>query len=724
METIQSKSILAKLMATENLHIEQRRVGTASFDVEQRILTIPILDEKLSSNEYDLFLGHEVGHALYTPVEGMRKAYDMKLSMSVMNVLEDSGIERKIKTKYPGLRQPFILAYKDLVARDFFGTNGKDLNEMNFIDRVNLYCKAGIETGIKFTEEETELLTEIENTQTYDDVIEVCKKVGAYMEEEQKRKPQPSDDGDFDDSDEFDDDSFGDSGEGEGSEEKEGKSSGSKQTDDDSDGEKSEPKDKSSGDTSGKDKVSNEAPNSAGAGNQGTDKFKPVSETDESYRQNESKLFSKSNKVYYYGNVPDLKLEKIVIDHKTLWDRYRLDVKESVSKSYYEETVNDVYARNTQKFIKFREESKKVVSYLVKEFEMRKNADQLKRASVAKTGELNMNKIFSYKFSEDIFKKISVIPGGKSHGLVMFIDWSGSMSNHIENTVKQLLNLVLFCKKINLPYEVYAFTTEHWHIGNAPIAISPKRNDMILHDFRLMNLFSSKMSAADFTFAAGSLLNYVYNRRLNPHWFCLAGTPLNKAIVAAMKIVPMFQKENRLQIVNTVFLTDGDGNRCTDISDGLGRVIPQSGSRSIVIRDPITKHEETVQDFRGASELTSAYIKLFKKRTNSNVVGFYILYGRELYSALDKFDSDENKKISNYDKEKLEFRNKKYRIVTSAGFDEYYLLRSESLDTDEDADFEVDDKATMRGIASAFNKYAAARKTNRVVLNRFIDIIA
>jgi hypothetical protein len=316
------------------------------------------------------------------------------------------------------------------------------------------------------------------------------------------------------------------------------------------------------------------------------------------------------------------------------------------------------------------------------------------------------------------------VPGGKSHGLVMFIDWSGSMNNHIENTVKQLLNLVLFCKKINLPYEVYAFTTESWGFKDGRMAFELKKNDMVLHDFRLMNIFSSKMSASDFSFAAGAMLNSSYNRRLNPQWFGLAGTPLNEAIVAAMKIVPTFQKENRLQIVNTVFLTDGDGHRCTDIYDGLGRNIPQSGSRSIVIRDPITKHEETVQDFRGASELTSAYIKLFKKRTNSNVVGFYIMYGRELLGALDKLDSGENTKRINYDKERLEFRNKKYRIVTNAGFDEYYFLRSESLDTDEDAEFEVDEKTTMRGLASAFNKYASARKTNRVVLNRFIDIIA
>ena len=69
MNLIDSKSLLAKLMATENLTVEQKNVRTASFDVKNRILTVPKLDEKISSQLYDLFMGHEVGHALYTPFE-------------------------------------------------------------------------------------------------------------------------------------------------------------------------------------------------------------------------------------------------------------------------------------------------------------------------------------------------------------------------------------------------------------------------------------------------------------------------------------------------------------------------------------------------------------------------------------------------------------------------------------------------------------------------------
>jgi len=209
MELIQSKSLLAKLMATENLIVEQRKVATASFDVEKRILTVPVLDSNISSFLYDLFMGHEVGHALYTPNDGMKKAHGMKLSMSIMNVLEDVRIERKIKSKYPGIRQSFLKGYRELIEKDFFNTNGTDLNLLNFIDRVNLYTKGGATQGIKFTDEEKQLIGEIESTESYDDVILVCKKVMDYIKQEKENKKQESGKEEFD---EDDIDSSGDSG--------------------------------------------------------------------------------------------------------------------------------------------------------------------------------------------------------------------------------------------------------------------------------------------------------------------------------------------------------------------------------------------------------------------------------------------------------------------------------------------------------------------------------
>jgi len=714
----QSKSLLAKLMATENLHIEQRNVSTASFDVQNRVLTIPVLNKDITNDQYDLFIGHEVGHALFTPLDGLKKAFEEKMSMSVLNVVEDSRIERKIKSKYPGLRQSFIRAYKDLLEKDFFGTQGEDLNKLNFIDRINLYCKGGVDLGILFTDEEKLILNEVENTVTYDDVIRVAKKICDNMTEEEKEQSKSSNLDDY----EYDEDgnetepgdSNGDSAENTGS--------GKKTETEKSEGQSEQ----SNGNSKPEKQESNDdgqikSETKGAAGRSGSNTKTPISHTDEAFRRNEHKLFSDDGRKYAYGNVPKLNLDEIIVDHKVLWNRYRLDVQTKVD---YTKHTNGGYelpdGRNgadKKAYQKLREESKKVVGYLVKEFELRKNADQMKRASVAKTGELNMSKIYSYGFSEDIFKKISVVPNGKSHGLVMFIDWSGSMHNHIDNTIRQLLNLVMFCKKVNIPYDVYAFTQAY----DKNARVHPKKDDMVLGEFSLMNLLSSRMSASEYSYAASALLAFHNRYCVKPDWFGLSGTPLNEAVVAAMEIVPKFRKDNRLQIVNTVFLTDGDGQKSLYAYDSTGRYTSRQSNTTFVIRDPVTKHEEYVED--GYSrELTAAYIKLLKARTNAHVVGFYVLSGRDFGYQMHHFSDAET--TAEQDEFKKKFRSNKYQVVTSEGYDEYYLLYAEGLETDDDTEFEVKENATTRGFVSAFSKYNNNRKANRVVLNRFIGLIA
>ena len=61
------KDQLAKLMATEDLTIVHKKVPTAYFDMKNRILCCPILKVDSSSELYDLFMGHEVVHALHSP---------------------------------------------------------------------------------------------------------------------------------------------------------------------------------------------------------------------------------------------------------------------------------------------------------------------------------------------------------------------------------------------------------------------------------------------------------------------------------------------------------------------------------------------------------------------------------------------------------------------------------------------------------------------------------
>jgi hypothetical protein len=439
--------------------------------------------------------------------------------------------------------------------------------------------------------------------------------------------------------------------------------------------------------------------------------------TDEAFKQNEKKLFAENASNYMYGNIPKFDMKKGILTYKELYKK--------IENEYSQWALNFDRAENGQ-YAKLRRDTNKVVSYLVKEFELRKNADQLKRASTAKTGDLDMKKIFSYQFNDDIFKKISVVPNGKSHGLVMFLDWSGSMHDHLANTMKQLISLVMFCKKVNIPYDVYAFASPE-SFNSHQYEIPAKKGDIASNPFYLMNLLSSKMSAGEFTKAAKILTFMANNQRYTPTFMAMGGTPLNEAVIAAMEIIPAFQKHYKLQVVNSVFLTDGEGHTLRQTYDQnddgkLYRVGKDYGVKDfgLIIRDPITKHQEIVDNIYNCANHTGAYVKLLKARTNCNVLGFYVISGREFGRKIYDFYP----RTANYETIKASFRKTKFAVVTTAGFDEYYVLRSEALNTEEDNTFEVKENATTRGLVSAFSKYAGGRVANRVVLNRFIGMIS
>lgn len=691
MELVESKSLLAKLMATENLIIEQRNVRTAAFDVKNRILVVPILDKNLSSEIYDLFMGHEVGHALYTPEAGLIRARDSGINLMVANIVEDSRIERKIKYKYPGLKRSFVKAYKELLNKDFFGTKDVNINKMNLLDRINLHCKGGASLNILFSEEEKNIVEMVENTETYDDVIDVSKKIMDFIkqknEERKKQFKEESDEYDFD-------------GDGESDIE----------FDDDFDEQQNDSSSKEDVRKNSKDDLMDDTSSESE-----TDKTKNVfddtkmderefrSFTEESFSQNQTKLFDEKSRGYNYINVPDFDM-KSIFDYKKVWKQYK-ESNYEIDKTLYK---------------KVRNEGNKVVSYLVKEFEMKKNADQLKRATTAKTGELDVNKLFSYQFSEDIFKKLSIIPGGKSHGLVIFLDWSGSMHEHLGNTIKQLINLTFFCKKVNIPFEVYCIKEA---VGNS-IKFSLKEGDLACGGLELMNIISSRMNAAEFNYACSALINMsvnngyrIYNRFI-PDWMQLHGTPLNESIVCAMKIVPEFQKKNKLQIVNTVFLTDGEGHT---IYNKIGEIRSVTGfSEFIVLRDPVTKNQEQIHIKEYAAKQTDALIHLLRKRTNSNVMGFYIISGRDFNRKLSVWFKNTN----DHEEIKTEFKKNKFKVLENTGYNEYYILHSNSMDTEEDLEMKTPDNLTTRNLVSAFTKYAGARVANRVVLNRFIHLIS
>ena len=101
-------------------------------------------------------------------------------------------------------------------------------------------------------------------------------------------------------------------------------------------------------------------------------------------------------------------------------------------------------------------------------------------------------------------------------------------------------------------------------------------------------------------------------------------------------------------------------------------------------------------------------------------MGFYILPIRDF--------SHEARRLwpasANFDALKAEFRTNKYSIAKAMGFDEYYLLKSDKKDLEDDeVEFETKSNTT-RGLVSAFKKYTGGKVSSKIVLNRFIGLIA
>jgi predicted nucleic-acid-binding Zn-ribbon protein len=120
---------------------------------------------------------------------------------------------------------------------------------------------------------------------------------------------------------------------------------------------------------------------------------------------------------------------------------------------------------------------------------------------------------------------------------------------------------------------------------------------------------------------------------------------------------------------------------------------------------------------------TSGLLALLRKRTNANVVGFYICNPKDIRQYLDKVFVNKRAVSNAFDEDIIKFRKNKYLIIEGCGYNEYYALKSDN-DMDDESEFIVDANATKRGLVSAFSKYTKNKINNRVVLNRFIGLIS
>jgi len=719
------KSHLAKLLATEDLVVEHKKVSTACFNVHTRVLTLPLW-ERASNGVYDMLVGHEVGHALFTPDEDWSET--CKIPQQFVNVVEDARVEKLMKRKYAGLAKTFFAGYKELNEQDFFMLEGQDVSTFNLADRANLYFKIGNFLDLSFNPEEKEIIDMIAGIETFEDALYAAEVLYKYCKKEKEQEKVSDLE---DDQKEI----------GVSSGEEQEKESQSEESEEQESEEKT-PEGQQS-EESGSNEETSETPQTVENSEKNEE---PEVRTVDALNEKIKDLVSNDGYENNYIEIPKLNLETVIAKNSEIHqviDEYfsEQQIKFNNAQELLGKERHNIYENVNISFKKFKVSAQKEVNYLVKEFECRKAADAYARTSTARTGTLDTARLHTYMFNEDLFKKVSVISDGKNHGLIFILDWSGSMSSILMDTLKQLFNLMWFCKKVSIPFEVYAFTNEwnypNYNDGKIPSHHYEKKDGLVNVDstFSLMNFFTSKVTNQKLEHQMANIwrvANYMSNpcgmKYSCPSRVNLSGTPLNESLIALHQILPTFQKENKLQKVQCVILTDGEASQLpyhVEINRSRSNEVKETyiGIRAVNAKSTFLRDRKIGTTYKfeyGYHQYTDTLLHNLKdKFPTVNFIGIRVINSRDASRFINLYHDLHNKE---YFKIMSDWKKMKSFTITKSGYDAYFGLSSSALS--QNTDFDVHETATKAQIKSAFAKSLQSKKMNKKILGEFIELVA
>jgi hypothetical protein len=717
MSVLVKKSILARLLARENITVEHTNHHTAFFDVERRILGLPQWKD-VDKDLYDLLVGHEIGHALHTPAEGWHESTTQipGCPRSYVNIVEDIRIEKLVLREFPGLLGSFMRGYQDLLNRDFFGIKNEDVNKLSFMNRLNIFAKSRGLVTVRFSSKEQPYVDRAMAVETWDDVMDSCRELYAFMkaELEAERKAQ--------------EDAMKALKElslkpAQGIPEKIIIKAGDKKEDK----EKPEPM---------SDELKEAIKNGEVEIEVDLESFEKAAEEEQEEEQEEETPEPEEDEdlitvgaggvdgvetdAIFRAAIAQALVDSIGTGGSTLYAKGPTKAQadavtrsfEEVKKSRWRQVNSSDFPE--KRYVRFLSDTKDSVAVMVKEFEMRKTARRFARARTSTKGSLDVNSLHKYKYEDNIFKQVTHLDDDQSHGMMMLIDYSQSMSTILPKVIKQLLILVTFCKRVNIPFEVYGFTSPSAY-NDKIRKINQTLTAVSMHNCHVFKLIDSSMSKKVYEEAFKGLFAQTGNGRRN--WMgsmeSMGGTPLDASILVMYHHIAAFRAKHNVQKMNFITLTDGE-------SEGIGittgidakssngakkRVIEVNGTK-IVMRNYGRGTADILQGLRDQGVRTMNYHLItpgeLKYRVSSSTA-------EEAEAAMAVLKKDGCFIVDNangYDRQ----------ILTSLSGD------NSSSKSDDDEDEELD--ANTKNLAEAFQNKALKKKRNRLVAAKFAEIVS
>lgn len=338
----------------------------------------------------------------------------------------------------------------------------------------------------------------------------------------------------------------------------------------------------------------------------------------------------------------------------------------------------------------FKSKNSSILNHMALEFERRKKAEQFRKTQFNKTGVINTQSLHKFKWSENIFRKSEINNDGKNHGIVMLVDCSSSMGGKkYSDSIKQSILLTEFCRKVGIKYKVLGFndsnsmseryidTTSDLKYLNKKSCLKFGRyfnmrewlnSEMNKNDHEMMCTYllavSSGKDGVDFSKKIGYVSAGSYDKSSSKlaHQGDIptSTTPLNDSLLTLRQISLKFKEDFKIEVLNTVVLTDGESNR-SSLSDPRSNKSSGGGSsydlwrgnsdRLININsyDPLSG-----QYFRTKVLNTESILKFYKKCVGGNTICFFINgcsndQTKYDYKGYDAYFSVANFEMENYE---------------------------------------------------------------------------
>lgn len=824
MNNKENVSIIARLMSQENISVTFDSVETAQFDLRNRELTLPIY-EGLSKETETALLTHEIGHALYTPYEDWSDFVkgDQEKSQ-ITNVIEDARIEKIVQKRYPGTRRDFREGYNELHEKDFFGLSDvDDIQTLTFIDRVNLYFKSYGNVDVAFTKDELSILRMIQTAETFDDVKTIINQYFDNNNDSQNEQPEEQESGQgesndnvdydetreedhnsdehdsYEDGDTEDDDDTEDDGEttetmdasdnGEDTEEEKENNGDDVEidyhNDDDNEDEDTENDDETTGKGENDDDTldiedKEDTPTDTEKTHKGSNR-KEIPETQENFDMALRRYMNVDNS--YSRTLPFVYVENEMIDNK--WKDFIITDKAFVR--YERDVLHNNFMFNETDIVTeyktYHKENSTIINNMVKEFQMKQSAEEQKRTSVSKTGSIDLNRLYQYQLTDDIFLSEETVETGQNHGIVMYVDFSGSMSGtNIKQSMAQVFNMAAFADKVGIPYTVYAFAnggksyqdvdkigtldfseedTRYFQTGRAVAdqlrrkiefgGVDHKMYARLPAGFRLINILDSNMKKKDKMLALGLIASaaqvpingreramkgrYIYNFFENYS----GGTPLNTALYIAPYIIQEFVKNNNITKPIFMLYTDGGAadsywtfEKYYNINDEerIDDIPANEAKRFIDRKGNIVWNNENIKPRRGTDTFQNVLTDRIRKLTGSILMAFDIVPKKGFEYIFADAGRMKNTTVDNRELEdqKKAVKKEGYYHVTNIGhiFDSFtFILETTQLENRElDDELGEEENPSNKKLQSAFMKSNRKNKDSRFLVKRLMEVLA